>query len=175
MSRPATATIGRLPVRADRMGETQSCPGRSMAGVRQVRADCRRRVHRDRGLRRGRIVRADINRALSQTRRPAAAAVVLLLLRPGRSRSASAAAVVRVGAWASASDAIKARLHEGRRRAAAKAAHHHPDGRIMCGLLVPGVLLWIAFDIRAADRHSAEMAGDRRWSSRGAHRATRKR
>jgi hypothetical protein len=58
---------------------------------------------------------------------------------------------LRVGAWASASEAMKARLHQeaGDAALAAKAAHQITRMTvIMCGLLVPGVLLWIAFDIQ---------------------------
>ncbi len=58
---------------------------------------------------------------------------------------------LRVGAWASASDAMKARLYEetGDTALAAKAAHQITRMTVvMCGLLVPGVLLWIAFDIK---------------------------
>ena len=58
---------------------------------------------------------------------------------------------MRVAAWASASAAMQARLHEeaGDAALAAKAAHQITRMTvIMCGLLVPGVLLWIAFDIQ---------------------------
>jgi hypothetical protein len=58
---------------------------------------------------------------------------------------------LRVGAWASRSDAMLARLREeaGDAAIAAKAAHQITRMTvIMCGLLVPGVLIWIAFDIQ---------------------------
>ena len=58
---------------------------------------------------------------------------------------------MRVAARASSSEAMKARLHEeaGDAALAAKAAHQITRMTvIMCGLLVPGTLLWIAFDVQ---------------------------
>ena len=58
---------------------------------------------------------------------------------------------MRLGAWASTNQTMLTALHEvpGDRALAAKAAHQITRMTvIMCGLLVPGVLLWIAFDIQ---------------------------
>ena len=58
---------------------------------------------------------------------------------------------MRVAAWASSSVGMLARLHEeaGDTALAAKAAHQITRMTvIMCGILVPGTLLWIAFDIK---------------------------
>jgi len=57
---------------------------------------------------------------------------------------------LRVAAWASASQAMQARLTEEPGDAALAAKVSHQITRmvvIMCGILVPGTLLWIAFDI----------------------------
>ena len=57
---------------------------------------------------------------------------------------------MRVAAWASADAAMMARLREepGDAALARKAAHQVTRMTvIMCGVLVPGTLLWIAFDI----------------------------
>ncbi len=58
---------------------------------------------------------------------------------------------MRVAAWASANDAMRAKLsgRPGDAELAAKVAHQiWRMTVIMCGLLVPGVLLWIAYDIQ---------------------------
>ncbi len=65
---------------------------------------------------------------------------------------------LRIGAWMSANEAMKARLHEeaGDAALAAKAAHQITRMTvIMCGLLVPGTLLWIAFNIQGGPIVSA--------------------
>jgi hypothetical protein len=58
---------------------------------------------------------------------------------------------MRIAVWASASPAMRARLVEepGDTALAAKAAHQITRMTvIMCGIFVPGTLLWIAFNIQ---------------------------
>lgn len=73
---------------------------------------------------------------------------------------------MRVAAWASANAAMLAQLHEepGDAALAAKAAHQITRMTvIMCGIFVPGTLLWIAFDI-----HGGPLITALKWLAIGA-------
>lgn len=72
---------------------------------------------------------------------------------------------VRIAASASTNDALRSRLDEqpGDAALAAKAAHQITRmAVIMCGILVPGMLLWIAFDI-----HGGPLIAALKWLAIG--------